>query len=92
MRFISLSSGSKQNAFYVEDEQTALLIDAGVSGKLVFNFLENNEIESEKIKAILVTHEHHDHVRNLKSLQRRLNVPVAIHPDSRKNFKSYLKN
>ncbi len=92
MRFVSLSSGSKQNAFYIEDNDTALLIDAGVNGRLLFDFLESREIEPSKIKAILVTHEHNDHVRNLKSLQRRLNIPVAIHPDSRDNLKSYLKN
>ena len=76
MRFSVLGSGSKGNCTLVEVGRTRLLIDAGFSGKEVIRRLQLLGIEPESLTAIVVTHEHDDHVKGLGVLARRLNLPV----------------
>lgn len=67
MRIVSLASGSKGNAFVVEHEGSAILVDCGVPYKTLAGC---------EFDAVLVTHSHIDHVSGLKSLLRRRDVPV----------------
>ena len=84
MRCASLISGSKANAFYLETDEHALLIDAGLSfPKLEITF-EQLKIDTNKIRGILVTHEHEDHVKHLKRVASMLNLPVYITAESLK--------
>jgi len=85
MKFISLSSGSKQNCFYIESEGSSLLIDAGISYTMLRNFLGEIGRDPRDIGTILITHEHSDHVRGLRSILRNLKIPVFI------NKKSWMK-
>ena len=74
--FCSLYSGSSGNCLLVETSNTKILIDAGESSKKISNALLNLEIEPENIDAILITHEHLDHVRGLGTFSKKYNIPV----------------
>lgn len=76
MRFSVIASGSTGNCLYVETDQTRLLVDAGLSGKHVENGLKEIGVDPASLDAILVTHEHSDHIKGLGVLARRHNLPV----------------
>mgnify|MGYP000573837673 CR=1 FL=1 len=74
--FCSLYSGSTGNCLLVQTDETKILIDAGVSQKKIMTALASFNVNIEDIDAILVTHEHSDHVQNVGSLSKRYNIPV----------------
>lgn len=71
LSFCSFSSGSSGNCYLVKTENTAILIDAGISGKKVFEGLEKTETPKELLAGILITHEHSDHTKSLKTLLKK---------------------
>lgn len=77
MKVSLLASGSKGNALYIEGDDGALLIDAGFSARELLGRLEKAGGRPDSIQAILVTHEHVDHIRGVDVLARRLQVPVV---------------
>ncbi len=77
MKFCVLGSGSKGNATYLESGETSILIDAGMSGIELQRRLSTIGVELSAIDAILVTHEHNDHVQSVGVLSRRANIPVC---------------
>lgn len=81
-KFCPLFSGSKGNCTYIENRDSALLVDAGVSFKRIKEALEAREIDIAKIKAVLITHEHGDHVLGLKTLVKKLGIPVIASRDT----------
>ncbi|HBT96810.1 MAG TPA: MBL fold metallo-hydrolase, partial [Desulfobulbaceae bacterium] len=76
MRFAVLGSGSKGNCLYVESGGTAILIDAGFTGKEITRRLALIDRRPEQLAAIFLTHEHSDHVVGAGVLSRRLAIPV----------------
>lgn len=76
IRFSVLASGSTGNAFYIEHNETKLLIDAGLSGKKIAELFEQVDVDPEQLTAILVTHEHSDHVKGLGVMARRYHLPI----------------
>lgn len=76
MRFSVLGSGSTGNSTIVECGSTRILIDAGLSAKQLCVRLESLDIEPASISAILLTHEHGDHVRGLKSFIKKHPTPL----------------
>ncbi len=76
MRFCVLGSGSRGNCTYIEAGETRLLIDAGFSGKEIAARLALIGRKPEQLTAILVTHEHNDHVAGVGVLSRRFKLPV----------------
>jgi phosphoribosyl 1,2-cyclic phosphodiesterase len=76
MRCTILASGSKGNCTVIEGESGAILIDAGLSTKELLQRLSRTGCQPETIEAILVTHEHGDHIRGLDVLARRLEIPI----------------
>ena len=67
MRFMSLSSGSCGNCYYLETESGAILIDAGVSLRRLKKVFQEHGLDTDSFSAILVTHDHLDHIRHLGS-------------------------
>jgi len=65
MMICSIASGSSGNCIYVGNEHTHILIDAGVSCKRIEEGLEHLKVNPSQINAILITHEHIDHVRGI---------------------------
>ena len=76
----TLASGSKGNATYISDGETSILIDAGLSGIELQRRLASRDLSPENLDAIIVTHEHSDHVRGVGILSRRYKLPVYINP------------
>lgn len=75
-RLAILGSGSAGNSAYLETEKTRILIDAGFSCAQIKSRLEILGRSPADLDAILVTHEHGDHVRGIKVLHSRFGVPV----------------
>ncbi|MEG1548270.1 MAG: MBL fold metallo-hydrolase [Clostridia bacterium] len=76
MRFCPLYSGSSGNATLVEAGDVRLLIDAGLPGRTVENALRQCGVDPCTLSAILVTHEHRDHIGGVGVLSRRYSLPV----------------
>lgn len=74
-----LASGSKGNSLLVCNGRTRLLIDAGLSTRELCRRLALVQVAPETLDAVLVTHEHVDHVRGLGLLSRRYKLPVYLH-------------
>ena len=73
-----LASGSRGNAIFVSDGITSILIDAGLSGIEIERRMQSKGLYPEDLDAILVSHEHTDHVQGVGVLSRRFNLPVYI--------------
>lgn len=69
-------SGSSGNCTYVESDGTSILIDAGVSTRAICNALKEIGSDIGKIAAIFITHEHSDHIKGLKTMLKKYNIPV----------------
>ncbi len=80
-RFCTLFSGSSGNSTYISSSDTAVLVDAGRSCKQLLQAMEARQIDPRAISAILVTHEHVDHVSGLRVLLKKLKVPVYASPE-----------
>ncbi len=80
VRFMSFSSGSCGNCYYLGNEDGALLIDAGVSLRRLKKAFADNCLDMDSVKAVLVTHDHLDHIRHLGSFCKRLSLPVYTTP------------
>ena len=76
MRFASLGSGSRGNSTLVDSGKTSLMIDCGFSKREVERRLSNLDFLAERLDAILVTHEHSDHVSGVVSLANELDIAV----------------
>lgn len=76
MRFMSFSSGSCGNCYYIESDGRSVLVDAGVSLRKVKKTLEDYGIGFDTLDGILITHDHFDHIRHLGSFCKRLQKPV----------------
>lgn len=76
IRFMSLSSGSCGNCYYIGTGTDGLLIDAGVSLRRLKKVLEDNHLGLDSFSSVLVTHDHLDHIRHLGSYCKRLCKPV----------------
>ena len=76
LRFSPLFSGSSGNATYVGCDDAHILVDAGLSGSRVCQELERVGLDPARLDAILVTHEHADHIKGIGILSRKYDLPV----------------
>jgi len=87
-----LASGSRGNAVYISGGSTSILIDAGLSGIEIERRLKSKELCPEDLDAIIVSHEHTDHIQGVGVLSRRFNLPVYISSKTEKAAVSQLGN
>ncbi|WP_027399639.1 MBL fold metallo-hydrolase [Anaerovorax odorimutans] len=73
LNFCSFSSGSSGNCYLIKSQNTALLVDAGISGKKILEGLEKTKTNLEFLSALLITHEHSDHTKSIKTLTKKHN-------------------
>lgn len=73
-----LGSGSRGNSIYVSDGSTSILVDAGFSAREIDRRMRSQGIDPARLNAILITHEHTDHVRGVERLVRRHHLPVYL--------------
>ena len=78
MKICSLASGSKGNCLYLETGDTRLLIDAGLSLRETLLRMDERGIDPAAVDAVLVSHEHIDHIRSAGSFARKFKIPVAV--------------
>ncbi|MEO5702418.1 MAG: MBL fold metallo-hydrolase [Gammaproteobacteria bacterium] len=80
MRFASLGSGSRGNATLVEQGNTCILVDCGFTLKEIERRLARLSKDAAELTAILITHEHADHVSGVAVLARKYGIPVWMTP------------
>jgi phosphoribosyl 1,2-cyclic phosphodiesterase len=76
MRMTVLASGSKGNSTVISSSRTRVLVDAGLSCRELLKRMSIAGEDPAQLDAILITHEHQDHIAGLSVLARRLNIPV----------------
>lgn len=76
VRMTVLASGSKGNSAIVATSRTRILVDAGLSCRELFKRMRSVNEDPEALDAILITHEHQDHVQGLSVTARKLGIPV----------------
>ncbi len=76
MRMTVLASGSKGNSTVISSSRTRVLVDAGLSCRELLKRMSIAGEDPARLDAILITHEHQDHIAGLSVLARRLNIPV----------------
>src|SRR5690348_8332997 len=80
--FCPLASGSKGNSIFVGTKKTRILIDAGISAKATQEKLQLIGVDIKEIDAIIITHEHVDHIRGLGTLALKHQIPVFANSDT----------
>lgn len=75
-----LASGSDGNCTVIQADDEAIMIDAGLSCSRIRKLMDVEGIDESGIKALLVTHEHHDHVAGVGPVARKLDIPVYCTP------------
>lgn len=80
--FCPLASGSKGNCMYIGTKQTKLLIDVGISIKTLKERLGLIGIDLGQIDAIIITHEHTDHIKGLERIASEGKIPVFVNSDT----------
>lgn len=78
MKICSLASGSKGNCLYLETGDTRVLIDAGLSLRETLLRMEGCGLDPASVHAVLVSHEHIDHIRSAGSFSRKFKTPVVV--------------
>lgn len=81
MRVINLASGSDGNITYIESETKKIILDMGLSCAETVKRLELIGVNPSEISAILVTHEHIDHIKGIDVFSSKYNTPVYAHQD-----------
>lgn len=81
--FLSLASGSSGNCYYLGTDDYGILIDAGIGIRTIRKVLKERLIDFTKIIAVLVTHDHADHIKTVGCLGESFHIPVytteAVH-------------
>lgn len=89
--FCPLASGSKGNCIYFGSGETKLLIDAGISASEVVKRLSGIGVDIQDIDAILITHEHSDHIKGLENLSSKYRIPVLANSETASSIQAQLK-
>jgi len=80
MEFATIASSSSGNCIFVGNGSTHILVDAGISARRIAKGVESLGQKPNKIDAVLISHEHTDHVQGLATLCRKYNLPVYASP------------
>lgn len=85
MKISMVASGSKGNLCYIESNEAKILIDAGISCKRFTKFMEENGIDIN-LDAILITHEHTDHISGLLQISKKYKCPIYMTAGTKKGI------
>lgn len=90
LKFISLGSGSSGNCYYLQTDNDAMLIDAGVGIRAVKSHLHDYGLNLNSVKHIMVTHDHADHIKAVGVISSEYNIPVyatrEVHVGIQRNY------
>ncbi|MDR3624252.1 MAG: MBL fold metallo-hydrolase [Chlamydiales bacterium] len=90
--FCPLASGSKGNSIFFGTENTKILIDAGLSAKAIKARLSEIRVDIADIDAILISHEHGDHIQGLRVLAFQLGIPVFTNSETARGIHAYFND
>ena len=90
MKIKAIRSGSKGNSTLLFTNNTKLLIDVGIAYLTIKNALEEEGINPKELDGILITHDHSDHIKGLKTLLKNINIKVYIPKEMKKALKDYV--
>ncbi|HHU63290.1 MAG TPA: MBL fold metallo-hydrolase [Clostridiales bacterium] len=76
LKICPLFSGSSGNATYIASKATSILVDAGLSGRRIQQACCCIDVDIRSIDAILISHEHRDHIMGAGILSRRYDIPI----------------
>ncbi len=95
LKFMSFGSGSSGNCYYLSDDEDAILIDAGIGVRKVKHLMREYGLSSSKLRAIIVTHDHADHVKSAGIISTDFCLPVyateLVHEGIRHSYRYYKK-
>lgn len=83
-----LASGSRGNCIYLSSGSTSVLFDVGLSGVEIERRMKSRGLDPNALDAIVVSHEHGDHIRGVGVLSRRFGLPVHAAPETLSASKS----
>lgn len=103
MRVCSFSSGSKGNCTYIESDGAKILLDVGVTVKHVLECFVQLDVAPQDVDAIIITHEHSDHIKGVEAFSKKFDTPIFCHeklfsvlssqmPSCEKNIRTFKSN
>lgn len=75
-QFVSLSSGSNGNCYYIGNDTCGILIDAGIGTRTIKKRMGQVGLSVDRVRCVLVSHDHFDHIRSLGTFAERFQKPV----------------
>jgi phosphoribosyl 1,2-cyclic phosphodiesterase len=82
MKISVLSSGSEGNCSIIQSGQESILIDAGISAKRLFERILSSGGDPSTVAALIISHDHDDHISSAGVVARKLKIPVFIHREN----------
>lgn len=79
--FRCFASGSSGNCYYLGTNTGGILIDAGISARLIQKYLREMGLDYRNISGVLITHDHADHIRSVGTLGERVHLPIYATPE-----------
>ena len=90
LRFICFGSGSSGNCYYLSTETTGILIDAGLGIRTLKRHFQTFGLSFSHIQAVLVTHDHADHIKTIGKLAAEYGIPIyttrEVHEGIARNY------
>jgi phosphoribosyl 1,2-cyclic phosphodiesterase len=90
LKFCSLYSSSSGNSIFISDNKSRLLVDAGLSGKLIKKAIDDIDENLKNVNGILVTHEHLDHIQGVGVLSRKFDIPIYANKETWDGMEKYI--
>ena len=78
LELCAIASGSNGNCYYIGDSDSAILIDVGISQNAVLFRMAERNLNIEKVKAIIVSHEHRDHINGARVISNKNKIPIYM--------------
>ena len=95
LTFFSLGSGSCGNCYYIATETDAIIVDCGISLRRFKKYLQEYGIKMGKVRALLITHDHADHIKAAGKLSKEYSLPVyatpLVHEGMDRNYQAAVK-
>ena len=88
----SLNSGSNGNCYYIGNDKEAILVDAGISCREIESRMKRLGLLIQKVKAVFVSHEHNDHIKGIRTLVKKHQLPVFITEATKKHGRLSLQS